>query len=120
MRQLILCVSVAAALGLVAVGCTRSPSPVAENTASTSTATPAAAAKVIDQHSYAEPEKVSTADLALDLAVDFDKKQLSGTATYALDWHDKDAMQLVLDTRDISVPTGTPASWAIVRPAVVL
>ncbi len=103
MRQLILCVSIAAALGVVAVGCTRSPSPAAETTANTPAATPAAAAKIIDQHSYAEPEKVSTTDLALDLAVDFDKKQLSGTATYALDWHDKDAMQLVLDTRDISV-----------------
>ncbi len=103
MRQLILCVSVAAALGVIAVGCTRSPSPVAESTAKTPAAAPTAAAKIVDQHSYAEPEKVSTTDLALDLAIDFDKKQLSGTATYALDWHDKDAMQLVLDTRDISV-----------------
>ena len=103
MRQLILCASIAAALGVFAVGCTPGPSAVAENTANTPVAAPAAAAKIIDQHSYAEPEKVSTTDLALDLAVDFDKKQLSGTATYALDWHDKTAQQLVLDTRDISV-----------------
>ncbi|MDI1254025.1 M1 family metallopeptidase [Thermomonas sp.] len=103
MRQLILCVSIAAALGVIAVGCTRSPSPAAESTAKTPAATPAAAAKVIDQHSYAEPAKVRTTDLALDLAIDFDKKQLSGTATYALEWLDKGATQLVLDTRDISV-----------------
>ena len=103
MRQLILCVSIAAAIGVVAVGCTRSPSPAAESATNTPAATPVAAAKIIDQHSYAEPEKVSTSDLALDLAVDFEKKQLSGTATYSLDWHDKAAKQLVLDTRDISV-----------------
>ena len=103
MRQLILCASIAAAIGVIAVGCTRSPSASAASTANAPVAAPAAAAKIIDQHSYAEPEKVSTTDLALDLKVDFDKKQLSGTATYALEWHDKNAMQLVLDTRDISV-----------------
>jgi leukotriene-A4 hydrolase len=103
MRQLILCVSIAAALGVIVVGCTRSPSPAAESTANTPAATHAAAAKVIDQHSYAEPGKVRTTDLALDLAIDFDKKQISGTATYSLDWLDKAATHLVLDTRDISV-----------------
>ena len=103
MRQLILCVSIAAALGVVAIGCSRSPSPTAETATNTPVSKPAAAAKVIDQHSYAEPDKVRTTDLALDLAIDFDKKQLSGTATYSLDWLNKDAMQLVLDTRDISV-----------------
>ena len=103
MRQLILCVSIAAALGVVAVGCSRSPSPAAETEANAPMAAPAVAAKVIDQHSYAEPDKVVTTDLALDLAVNFDKKQLTGTATYSLDWLDKNATQLVLDTRDISV-----------------
>ncbi len=115
MRQLILCVSIAAALGVVAIGCTRSPSPAAETAATTPVATRAVSARIVDQHSYAEPEKVSTSDLALDLAVDFDKKQLSGTATYALDWHDKAAKQLVLDTRDISVQKaeglGTDGKW---------
>ncbi|QIL19264.1 M1 family metallopeptidase [Thermomonas sp. HDW16] len=102
MRQLLLSVSIAAALGLVATGCERSPSP--QPAAATPVAQPAPAAeKVVDEHSYAEPDKVRTTDLALDLAVDFAKKTISGTATYTLDWLDKNASQLVLDTRDISI-----------------
>ena len=102
MRQLLLSASIAAAIGLVATGCERSPSPVAP--AATPAAQPAATAeKITDEHSYAEPDKVRTTDLALDLAVDFGKKTLSGTATYSLDWLDKNASQLLLDTRDISI-----------------
>jgi hypothetical protein len=82
MRQLILCVSIAAALGVAAVGCSRSPTPAAGTAAKTPDAAPAATtAGVVDQHSYAEPGKVRTTDLALDLAIDFDKKQISGSAT---------------------------------------
>ena len=102
MRQLLLSVSIAAALGLVATGCERSPSPQAA--AATPVAQPAAAAEAItDEHSYAEPAKVRTTDLALDLAVDFGKKTLSGTATYTLEWLDKGSSQLLLDTRDLSI-----------------
>ncbi|MFL6591823.1 MAG: M1 family metallopeptidase [Luteimonas sp.] len=56
-----------------------------------------------DEHSYSEPDKVRIADLALDLALDFDRKQLSGTATYALKWLDPRATQLRLDTRDLAI-----------------
>ena len=56
-----------------------------------------------DEHSYSEPDKVRTTDLALDLAIDFAKKQLAGTATYTLDWLDQTATQLVLDTRDLTI-----------------
>ncbi|MEP6634305.1 MAG: M1 family metallopeptidase [Luteimonas sp.] len=56
-----------------------------------------------DEHSYAEPDKVATTALALDLKLDFDSKTLAGTATYTLDWKDKSATQLVLDTRDIAI-----------------
>ena len=102
MRQLLLSVSIAAALGLVATGCERSPSP--QPAATAPAAQPAAAAeKITDEHSYAEPDKVRTTDLALDLAVDFSKKQLTGTATYTLEWLDKNAGELLLDTRDISI-----------------
>jgi aminopeptidase N len=102
MRQLLLSASVAAALGLVATGCERSPSP--EPAVATPAAQPAAAAeKITDEHSYAEPDKVRTTGLALDLAVDFGTKTLSGTATYSLEWLDKNASQLLLDTRDISI-----------------
>ena len=102
MRQLLLSASIAAALGLVATGCARSPGP--EPSSATPAAQPAAVAETItDEHSYAEPDKVRTTDLALDLAVDFGTKTLTGTATYSLAWLDKDAAQLVLDTRDISI-----------------
>ena len=56
-----------------------------------------------DPHSYAEPEKVSVSALALDLAVDFDTKELSGSASLSLQWHDATARSLVLDTRDLTI-----------------
>ena len=62
-----------------------------------------ASARHHDESSYAEPDKVRIADLALDLALDFDSRTLSGTATYTLDWADPKAGQLVLDTRDLAI-----------------
>ena len=56
-----------------------------------------------DEHSYAEPTKVRTKDLSLDLTVDFAKKQMAGTATLALEWLDKETTDLVLDTRDLAI-----------------
>jgi len=103
MRQMILCVSIAAALGVAASGCQRSPSPADTPAAATPAAPAAAAEMIVDEHSYAEPDKVVTTDLALDLAVNFPGKQLTGTATYALDWKDPAAAMLVLDTRDLSI-----------------
>ena len=73
-------------------------------------ATPGGAARAaaqapvdVDEHSYAEPEKVAIRDLALDLKLDFAGKHISGTATYALDWKPGTGTQLVLDTRDITI-----------------
>ena len=60
-------------------------------------------ARTHDEDSYAEPDVVRVSHLALELAVDFDKKQLSGTATLDLLWHDLQAHPLVLDTRDLSI-----------------
>ena len=62
-----------------------------------------ASARRHDESSYSEPEKVRIADLALDLELDFDSRTLSGTATYALEWADDKASQLVLDTRDLTI-----------------
>jgi leukotriene-A4 hydrolase len=56
-----------------------------------------------DPHSYAEPAKVSVTALALDLAVDFDKQEILGTAELSVDWHDPAARTLVLDTRDLAI-----------------
>ncbi|MDB6162719.1 MAG: aminopeptidase [Xanthomonadaceae bacterium] len=60
-------------------------------------------ASLLDEHSYAEPDTVRTTDLALDLAVDFDHRQLTGTATHTLQWLDLKATQLVLDSRDLTI-----------------
>lgn len=89
---------------LLAAGCSKEPAAPAEPAS-----TPAKAAAVTpvarnhDESSYAEPDKVVIKDLALDLKVDFDAKQIGGTATYQLDWKDPQATQLVLDTRDLAI-----------------
>ena len=56
-----------------------------------------------DEHSYAQPDKVRIGHLALDLAIDFDKRELAGTATYDLQWQDEAQRDLVLDTRDLTI-----------------
>ncbi len=56
-----------------------------------------------DEHSYAQPDQVRIRDLGLDLAVDFEKHQLAGTATLGLEWANEAARELVLDTRDLSI-----------------
>ena len=99
MRSAFLLLSCAAVL---AAGCSRDAAPAPE-------AKPAKAADAVktsrsnDENSYAEPGKVVITDLALDLAIDFDKKQIGGTAVYKLDWKDKSATQLVLDTRALTI-----------------
>ena len=97
MRSLALLLSCAAVL---AAGCSKEPDPAPVAT----TPKPAVQAPLDrDEHSYAEPQKVAIDDLALDIAVDFDAKTIGGTATYTLDWKDKAATQLVLDTRDLTI-----------------
>jgi len=64
---------------------------------------PATAPTPADEHSYAEPDKVSIEHLALDLALDFDTRTISGSATYRLHWHDPAARTLALDTRDLTI-----------------
>jgi len=56
-----------------------------------------------DEHSYAEPEKVRVAQLGLDLRVDFQKKELRGSADLALQWIDPKHRILQLDTRDLRI-----------------
>ncbi|HBK46345.1 MAG TPA: aminopeptidase [Xanthomonadaceae bacterium] len=90
------------AMAVAAAGCSKEPTPAPQSQA----AKPAAAkapARSHDESSYAEPDKVVVKDLALDLRLDFDKKEIAGTATYTLDWKDKAATQLVLDTRDLTI-----------------
>ena len=56
-----------------------------------------------DEHSYAEPDKVRIRDLGLNLKVDFDTRQISGTADLQLDWSDPEHRRLRLDTRDLTI-----------------
>ncbi len=101
MRSPFLMLPLAVAL---AAGCAKEP---AAPTADPVAKEPAAAVNTVsrshDESSYAEPDKVVIKDLQLDLNVDFDQKQIGGTATYALEWKGKDAAQLVLDTRELAI-----------------
>jgi leukotriene-A4 hydrolase len=56
-----------------------------------------------DPHSYAQPDKVRVTALDLDLSASFDKHVLSGSATLSLDWLDKSAKELVLDTNALNI-----------------
>lgn len=56
-----------------------------------------------DEHSYSQPDKVRISNLHLSLAVDFPERQLEGYVRLDLAWADKDATELVLDTRDLAI-----------------
>ena len=66
-------------------------------------AAPIAAHAARDPHSYANTDAVTVRALALDLDTDFAHRQLAGTAELTLDWHDAQARELVLDTRDLAI-----------------
>jgi aminopeptidase N len=56
-----------------------------------------------DYYSFAETDRVRTTHLALDLAVDFERRRLEGSATLQLERLDPTLTQVVLDTRDLSI-----------------
>ena len=56
-----------------------------------------------DEHSYAEPAKVSITSMALDLTIDFETKTLSGEVIHSLKWSDPGYLSLNLDTRDLQI-----------------
>ena len=62
-----------------------------------------ALALALDPLSYARYDQVKTSALHMDLKADFTKKTLSGFAELSLDWIDKKARTLDLDTRDLSI-----------------
>ena len=69
----------------------------------------------LDPLSYARYDQVTTRDLHMDLKADFAQKTLSGHAELSLDWIDKAARTLDLDTRDLSISKiqalGTDGKW---------
>jgi len=57
---------------------------------------------VTDYHSYAKPNQAVAKHLDLDIAVDFDKKQLSGKATYDI-LKDENAKEIHFDSRNLAI-----------------
>ncbi len=55
-----------------------------------------------DIHSYSNIHEISVRHLDLDLTVDFDQRQLAGTATWSFD-NPQRANQLILDTRNLVI-----------------
>ncbi|MES2263904.1 MAG: M1 family metallopeptidase [Pseudomonadota bacterium] len=74
------------------------------------------AASAQDPLSYARYDQVRTSALHLDLKADFERKTLSGYAELTLNWIDKSARTLVLDTRLLSIARvqvqGANGRWA--------
>lgn len=91
------------AAAFAVTGCSREAAPAGAASAPEGRADPVAAVVEHDPFSYAEPARVRIEDLALELAMDFDARTLSGSATYTLDWRDESARELVLDTRDLAI-----------------
>jgi leukotriene-A4 hydrolase len=60
-------------------------------------------ALALDPLSYAHYDQVKTRALHIDLKADFASKTLSGFADLTLDWLDKSATTLDLDTRDLAI-----------------
>jgi len=82
-----------------------------------------------DPNSYAETDKVRVTNLALDLHVAFKSRQIVGKAELSLDWRDKEARELKLDTRGLSIATveildatgkATPATFSLGTPDKIL
>jgi len=62
-----------------------------------------ACAFALDPLSYAKYDQVKTTALHLDLKADFTRKTLAGYADLTLNWIDKKAATLDLDTRELSI-----------------
>jgi len=56
-----------------------------------------------DWHTYSNYQQIVTTHISLDLAIDFDKKQLIGSIEHQIEYLDKNTKKLVLDTRDLDI-----------------
>ncbi|AFU99094.1 M1 family metallopeptidase [Simiduia agarivorans] len=56
-----------------------------------------------DYHSQSNPHQIKVTHFALDLNVDFKKRELAGHVVYDFERKDRNARELLLDTRDITV-----------------
>lgn len=62
-----------------------------------------AASEGPDPHSYARFDQVISTHLVLDLTADFERKQVRGTATHAIDRVEPQAVEFIVDTRGLSI-----------------
>ncbi|HXC16654.1 MAG TPA: M1 family metallopeptidase [Holophagaceae bacterium] len=60
-------------------------------------------APVNDPHSYGNPQEIRVSHIALDLTVDFAKKELRGTAVLTVKQEKQDATKLILDTHGLII-----------------
>lgn len=56
-----------------------------------------------EPHSYANPQQLRVRHVSLDLAVDFTRRQLAGSAELQVEHVDPAARELLLDTRDLGI-----------------
>ncbi|HEX2835210.1 MAG TPA: M1 family metallopeptidase [Thermoanaerobaculia bacterium] len=91
----------------------------APSSATTSTQrAPAQQTQTRDPHSFSHPDEVRVEHIALDLGVDFAKKQLSGTATLRIA-NPNGAKSLILDTNGLAIrkvtllPANTEAKFTL-------
>ncbi|HEY4575700.1 MAG TPA: M1 family metallopeptidase [Thermoanaerobaculia bacterium] len=92
-------------LPLFLAACAGTPAPKPAPAAAKATPIPAiqvASDTAQDPHTFAHPEEVAVEHLALDLTVDFSRRQLTGRASLRLH-NTAGATRLVLDTRDLDV-----------------
>lgn len=79
------------AIALTSFGCSQNPEPVADD------------ALDRDHYSFANIDQFVTDHLRLDLAVDFDARELHGSATLDMRRVDIAADEIILDTRDLTI-----------------
>jgi len=77
-----------------------------------------------DVHSYARPAEARVTNVDLDLAADFTRHQLTGTARLAVQAAAADP-SLILDTRDLAIESvsdaaGRPLTWSLGKADVIL
>ncbi|PZF72495.1 M1 family metallopeptidase [Taibaiella soli] len=86
-----------AASAVLFAACNNNPKPVQENTKNDTTV-----AVIKDSHSWSNADSVTLEHLYLDIKVDFDKKQIEGSANWTIDNKNKQK-ELRLDTYDLSI-----------------